>query len=250
MPSTINRRVGILKSVLSKAALWGCIEQSPLKGMKRLRIDKMGRVRFLSNYEDKRLRGALEDREKEERLKRDRYNEWLLTRHKEPIPALDGQFVDHLRPLVLLALNTGMRRGEIFNLRWADVHLKGKQLTVRGEQAKSGNTRYLPLNNEAFATLVAWRNQTTGDGLVFPSPTTGERLIHIKRSWAGLLKRAQIHDFRFHDLRHTFASRLVMAGVDLNTVRELLGHSSIDMTLRYAHLAPEHKADAVAKLNS
>lgn len=249
-PSTINRRVTTLKSVLSRATLWGFIEQSPLKGTKLLRTDKMGKVRFLSNEEEIQLRSALDARERDERQKRDRYNDWLIARHKQPVPALDGQFCDHLKPLVLLALNTGMRRGEIFNLRWPDVDLKGKQLTIRGEQAKSGNTRYLPLNNEAFAILVAWRNQTTGDGLVFPSPTTGERLNHIKRSWAGLLKRAKIQDFRFHDLRHTFASKLVMAGVDLNTVRELLGHSSIDMTLRYAHLAPEHKAAAVALLDS
>ena len=97
---------------------------------------------------------------------------------------------------------------------------------------------------------LAWRNQTDSTGLVFPSPVTGESLISIKRSWGAVVKDAKLEDFTFHDLRHTFASKLVMKGVDLNTVRELLGHASIDMTLRYAHLAPEHKAAAVAVLNT
>jgi integrase len=84
--------------------------------------------------------------------------------------------------------------------------------------------------------------------LVFPGRDGESRLVDIKTGWMALLRKAEITQFRFHDLRHTFASKLVMAGVDLNTVRELLGHADIKMTLRYAHLAPEHKAAAVAKL--
>ena len=114
--------------------------------------------------------------------------------------------------------------------------------------AKSGKTRYVPLNDEAVRILKTWRtSDVTPTGYVFPG-AGGERLIDVKTAWKPLLRVAGVTGFRFHDLRHTFASRLVMAGVDLNTVRELLGHADLKMTLRYAHLAPEHKAAAVAKL--
>lgn len=108
--------------------------------------------------------------------------------------------------------------------------------------------RHLPLNAEALDTLKRWKKQSKATGLVFPSPKTGGRMDNINSSWEELCELAEVADFRFHDLRHSFASRLVMAGVDLNTVRELLGHSDIRMTLRYAHLAPDKLAEAVAKL--
>jgi len=92
--------------------------------------------------------------------------------------------------------------------------------------------------------LVNWKQQTSSIGFVFPSKD-GTRLDNVKKSWDGLLTLAKIEGFRWHDLRHTFASKLVMAGVPLNTVRELLGHSDLAMTLRYAHLAPDSKAAAV-----
>lgn len=135
-------------------------------------------------------------------------------------------------------------------------------MTVQGPTAKSSTTRHIPLNTEAAVTLRDWRTdlrelqrrakrvrktKRSHEQLVFPGKN-GAPLTHVRRAWESVLRSARIARFRLHDLRHTFASNLVMAGVDLNTVRELMGHSDISMTLRYAHLAPEHKAAAVAKL--
>ena len=151
--------------------------------------------------------------------------------------------------MVILSLQTGLRRGELFTLLWPDVELDGGYLTVRGSNAKSLKTRHVPLNDRAREVLLGWKRQSLGDdGLVFPGKE-GKPFDNVNSSWRRVLDDAGIRKFRWHDLRHDFASKLVMAGVDLNTVRELLGHADLQMTLRYAHLAPEHKAAAVAMLN-
>ena len=166
-----------------------------------------------------------------------------------------GAYTDHLTPIVLLALNTGLRRGELLSLRWADIDRVARVLNVRGEGTKSGDSRAVPLNREALETLTVWsddagsKDDTPSAGLIFPGDD-GEEMGTLKTGFTAILRDAKIVGFRFHDLRHSFASKLVQAGVDLNTVRELLGHADLKMTLRYAHLAPEHKAAAVAKLVS
>jgi integrase len=164
------------------------------------------------------------------------------------LPQRDGELLDHLKPMVLLALNTGMRRGELFSLRWADVDLHAKMITVRASSAKSGQTRRIPLSPEAITILTAWHKRQEGHhGLVFPG-MSGDRLTNINKSWGALIKAAKIDGFNFHDLRHSFASKLVQVGIDLNTVRTLLGHSEIATTLIYAHLAPDNLRAAVEKL--
>jgi integrase len=150
--------------------------------------------------------------------------------------------------MILLAMNTGMRRGELFNLHWENIDLDRATITISGDIAKSGKTRHIPLNAISLKVLNDWRRQSQCDGLVFINPVTGNVFDNVTKAWDGILKAAGIEKFRWHDMRHHFASKLVMKGVDLNTVRELLGHADIKMTLRYAHLAPEHKANAVAKL--
>ena len=121
-------------------------------------------------------------------------------------------------------------------------------LTVTGITTKTNTTRYIPLNKTVLDCLQAWQPKDVDlDAYVFAGKD-GARVVDIKTAWKALMTAAKVSNFRVHDLRHTFASKLVQAGVDLNTVRELLGHSDIKMTLRYAHLAPEHRAAAVAKL--
>ncbi len=246
-PATANRSITRLKGVLSRAVEWGLLADHPLSRLKRLKVDKLGRVRHLLPDEEERLKAALDEREEKIRAERDSANRWRLERDQQPLSDLrQVAFADHLKPLVLLSLNTGMRRGEVFNLHWRDVDLKNKVLTVEGATSKSGQTRHIPLNRPALETLKAWKMQSSGR-YVFPGKDGG-RLNNIKNSWTALLARAGITDFRWHDLRHTFASKLVMTGAPLNTVRELLGHSDIAMTLRYAHLASDSKAAAVELL--
>ncbi len=247
--STINRDLNTLRGALSRAVEWGMLSTHPLAKVKASKVDTRAVVRFLAADEDKRLRAALVARDDVRRAERRSANRWRLERGYDPWPDL-GVYTDHLTPLVLLALNTGLRRGELFHLRWRDVDLAANVLTVRGDGAKSGQTRHVPLNVEAVTVLTTWRGDPRPAlGFVFPSPfAADEPLEDIKKAWLPLMRAAKIVAFRFHDTRHTFASRLVQAGVDLNTVRELLGHADLKMTLRYAHLAPEHKAAAVAKL--
>lgn len=249
--ASVNRRLMALKAVLSKAVEWGVIEENPIRQVKPLKLNQDQRVRYLSEDEELRFRKALDDRQAEIVKERISANSWRATREVELLPDLSKRrFVDYLKPICILAMNTGMRRGEIFQLEWASVDFKLKQIKIKAASAKSGKSRDIPMNDEVLQTLLTWRNETESESLVFPSPVTGKVMNNIKKSWARFMQLSGIKEFRFHDLRHHFASRLVMAGVDLNTVRELLGHSSIDMTLRYAHLAPEHKAAAVALLDS
>ena len=247
--TTANRDFSDLRACLNKAVTWGFIDENPAGKVQQLKIDRLPRPRFLSADEENRLRDVLDARE--ERLRRARIsgNEWRQVRGYQLYAVRNhDEFTDHLKPLVILSLNTGCRRGELFSLKWEDVDLDQAQITIRAETAKSGQTRYIPLNEEAETILRSWKEQC-GIGYVFPG-RNGAKLNNVKKSWGKVLGDAGIINFRWHDLRHTFASRLVQAGVDLNTVRELLGHSSYAMTLRYAHLAPEHKAEAVAKLVS
>ena len=246
---TLNRDLDDLKAALARAADWGLIQASPLAGVKRAKVDRAASVRFLSEDEEHRLRDALDAREERIRAERDSANAWRAERGYRLLPDLrQAAFADHLKPLVLVSINAGVRRGELYSLTWRHVDLERAILTVAGATTKSGATRHLPLNSEARAVLEGWRAQAGKlEGLVFPG-RGGERLNNTHKAWTTVLAAAGIRDFRWHDLRHHFASRLVMLGVDLNTVRELLGHSTYAMTLRYAHLAPEHKAAAVSRL--
>lgn len=212
-PATVKRDIATLHSLFTKAVKWGYLDSHPLTTLQRIKQPDNGVVRYLDANEEKRLLTALRAKQ-------------------TPL---------YLRTIVTVAMNTGLRRGELLQLDWSSVNLKKRILTVTAKTAKSSKVRHVPLNKKATVMLRLWRMKSGGQGAVFG-------LTDIKKSWTSLLKLAEISDFRFHDLRHHFASKLVVNGIDLNTVRELLGHSDIRMTLRYAHLAPEHKAAAVEVL--
>lgn len=241
-PTTVLRDLFTLSSVLRRAVKAGELAENPVRRVDKPRIDRRGKVRFLDQAEESRLRGALMKRDLEIQRQRTISNERRQTRHQRLLPPLT-HFGDHLTPAILLSMNTGLRRGEVLKLRWSTVDFNRRLLTVEGRNAKNRQTRHVPLNEEAMGVLQRWREQSGTGARVF-DVTTG-----FRATWEKILKRARITHFRWHDLRHHFASRLVQQGVPLNTVRDLLGHSSVGMSLRYAHLAPDQRREAVAKLN-
>ncbi len=248
-PATINRNITVLKSAITKAVEWGFLKENTIRNLKQFKIDRSPKVRYLSVEEETRLRQALLERENQLKQERVNANQWRKVRGYPLMPeSAEGELFDYLMPMVLISINTGLRRGELFNLTWEMISLSERSLILGGEITKNSSSRYIPLNDEAYSLLnQLYKKSDLKKGLVFPSKNN-QPFNHVKRSWASILNKAEISQFRWHDLRHHFASKLVMAGVDLNTARELLGHSDIKMTLRYAHLAPEYKINAVKKI--
>ncbi len=235
-PATISYAYNRLRAVFNRAVEWGFIESHSLDSVKIPKIDNK-RIRYLSASEEQALLEELHTRD--ERMKKqylDRYG-------KRAQSIVSQRYVDYLEPLVVLAMNTGMRKGEMLTLKWSHINMEDRYLTIRSENAKSKTKRTIPLNNTVFDMLTVWQKQNADTELVFEHD--GNALPTYQYQWETLLKDAGIQNFRFHDLRHHFASKLVMKQVDLNVVRELLGHADLKMTLRYAHLAPEHKSSAV-----
>jgi integrase len=246
--ATIVRDLNNLRSVLRLALERRYLREHPFRGWRKPKVEDNGVTRYLSPEEEGRLRAALAERDEEARRERASANEWRAERGYALLSAITPtDYPDHLTPMTLLSLNSGLRFGELAALEWPAVDMRARVLTVRAATAKGAKTRHVPLNAEALDVLARWRAQGAGAGLVFPGPN-GSRIASIKTSWAGVLKRARISGFRWHDLRHTFASKLVQRGVDLAVVRELLGHGDFSLTLRYAHLEPKQRAEAVARL--
>lgn len=214
--ASVNRRLACFKHMLTKAHEWDMIPRETLDRLRRVKLhrEENRRLRYLSTEEIRRLIAAA---------------------------------APHLRPIIIFALNTGCRRGEILNLTWDRVDLRHGFIYLT--ETKSGKAREIPINQTLRAVLEKLPRRIDSD-LVFFNPETGGRWQELKRSFATACRIAKIQDFRFHDLRHTFASHLVMAGVDLTTVSRLLGHASLTMTLRYAHLAPDHLQTAVNVLDT
>lgn len=192
------------------------IDRNPAAQIRRT-TENNGRVRFLDDKEEVDLRRV------------------ILKRCPAQILALD------------IALNTGMRASEQFGLKWSQVDLERKILTL--PKTKNGSVRHIPLNSVAISAFAELHAKHEGGQEVFPSNRKdGAALVSAKGWFKPALKDASIKGFTWHCLRHTFASRLVMAGVDIRTIGELLGHKTLAMTMRYAHLAPAHNAAAVDKL--
>ena len=168
---------------------------------------------------------------------------------EEEIERLLSSCSGYLNDVVHVALNTGMRKGEILGLRWEHVDFNLGMIHVADR--KNSESRDIPMNEILVETFEALEGRADpGQESVFFNPKTGKPYDDVKKSFRAALNEAGINDFRFHDLRHTFASHLVMNGCDLMTLKELLGHKDISMTMRYAHLSPDHKRLAVKKMEN
>ena len=246
--ATITRDLTNLQSVMRLAVEKRYRRDNPFKSWRKPKVEDNGVTRYLEPEEEERLRSALIARDEKNRSERRSANEWRAERGHEPLPEIGkNEYSDHLTPMVLLSINSGLRYGELASLEWPAMNFRAKVLTVTGRTAKGAKTRHIPLNAEALDVLKRWRGQGTGAGLVFMNDD-GLRIASVKTAWLRVLKDARIKAFRWHDLRHTFASKLVQRNVDLVVVRELLGHGDFTLTLRYAHLKPGQTADAVARL--
>ena len=204
--ASINRELSTLKHMYTMAIQWGYVSQNPAKKVKLLK-EPPGRVRYLS---------------------------------KEEIGKLLDACNESLKPIVITALNTGMRRGEIMELRWENVDLKERIIHII--DSKNNQSRMLPINNTLYDVLKQLPKENER---VFGSNGLPRSITNAFRK---AVKKVEIKDFRFHDLRHTFASYLAMSGCNLRTIQELLGHKNFQMTLRYAHLSQANLRDAVQRL--
>jgi integrase len=212
-PATLNRELASLRHLLRLAVE----EWQVLAALPRIKLLKEpeGRLRFLSEDEIARLLEASRR-------------------------SLNAQ----LTAIVAVAVNTGMRLGELMRLRWEDVDFSRGVVLLR--HTKSGKRREIPMNDAVDAALNALAGAKV-EGPVFRK-ASGERWGSIRTAWDNACRAAKLEDVHFHDVRHTFASHMMMRGASLGDLRDLLGHADIKMTMRYAHLSPAHRRAAVDKL--
>ncbi len=235
-PSTVVRYLAALSHVFTTAVReWGWIEDSPMRKVSKPK-EPRGRVRFLDEQELDRLLLACKEST----------NPWLY-------------------PAVMVAVSTGMRKGELMNLTWADVDFTRKRIILH--ETKNGERRAVPIAGQAFDLLVEMEKRRRVDtNLLFPkliSPGNGttfqkhdleqvqkvQKPVELRGAWKAALQKAEIENFRFHDLRHCAASYLAMSGASLTEIAEILGHKTLEMVKRYAHLTETHKYEVVDRMN-
>lgn len=217
--ATVNRYLAALSHVFTIAVReWGWVNSSPVIQISNL-PEARGRVRFLSDDERQRLLEACKESSCKE-----------------------------LYLLVVLFLSTGARRMEILGLLWSDIDLNRKVIIL--SDTKNGETRLLPIQGLAHKLISDYANiKHIHSGLVFPSRHNANKPLEIRSPWEAALKKANIKDFRLHDLRHSAASYLAMNGATLSEIAEVLGHKTLQMVKRYSHLSEAHTASVVASMN-
>lgn len=221
-PSTVVRYLAALSHALGVACReWGWLEDSPMRKVSKP-TEPRGRVRFLNTEERGRLLTACKN---------------------SPHP--------YLHTVVVLALSTGMRYSEIMKLVWADVDFSKKRITLH--ETKNGERRVVPLTGFALELLKEHEAKRRMDSLlIFPAQKgrNPQKPAVLRAAWTKALGEASINDFKFHDLRHSCASYLAMNGASLAEIAEVLGHKTLQMVKRYAHLSEAHTASVVESMNA
>ncbi len=237
-PATVNKKSDLLKAAAIRARRVGLVGPLPLETLERVQDPGRDAWRWLRNEEVARLLDSLQNGVEVE-VKRSNGRNYLTRKGKNP----------YLYQTTLFLLNTGARCGEMFSLTWRDVDLEHGLISLytakHGVRGGKKRVRHVPLNPALQGLLEGLRTAAkdkTPAALVF------EHRASFKRDFQAAARRAGLGHVRAHDLRHTFASHLAIAGVPLNTIRELLGHTTLNMTLRYSHLCPSATALAVEKL--
>ena len=214
-PSSVNRELELLSRIYSLAIERSEVDTNPFKGVKKLAANNV-LTRYLTSEEEDRLLSVLTGRRA------------------------------HLRPIVLMALHTGMRRGEMLSLRWEQVDFNREAIQLLW--TKSGKARSVPMNSVLREVIWELRETSGGSEYVFPNSITSMPLKDIKNAFRAAMKDAKIEGFRFHDLRHTAGTRMADAGVPITAIADILGHADVRTTMRYAHATEEAKRRAVGAL--
>ena len=208
--ATVNRELAALKHMFNLARKWKLMRENPMHDVKLFKEEKY-EMRILEKVEADLLIDAA---------------------------------VEHLKPIIIVALNSGMRKGEILNLSWNDIDFV--KYTIHVKHTKSGKDRILPISSLIAEVL---KGQDMSSKWIFPNPQRKDRALKdISSSFKTAYKRCGIEKLRFHDLRHTAATWMVNAGIDLVTIKEILGHSTIQMTMVYCHSSQESKRKAIQEL--
>jgi integrase len=215
-PATANRFRALISLCYRQGIRNNRVKVNPARAVSQ-RAENNGRIRFLKPDEEKRI-----------------------------VKVMEAEYPQQL-PAFIVALNTGMRAGELFNLTWGDVDMTRRQITI--PETKNGTVGHVTLNDEAMAALKVAKSYCLGSGYVFEN-FKGQKLGQQHRWFEDVLTKAKVSGFRWHDLRHTFCSRLAMAGIDLRVIQQLARHKTIAMTARYIHLAQDAEMIALRTLTA
>lgn len=213
---TVNIELACLRHMFNMALKWGKAQRNPMKEVKLFK-EPEGKDRILSPEEEVKLLETVRSSKK----------------------------AKHLEPVIITALQTGMRKSEVLGLKWGNVDFTNRFIVIDG--TKSGYVRKIPMNAKLTETLQDGRKRNNAE-FAF-ADKNGKPYKSFRSAWDNALKKAGIENLTFHSLRHTFGSRLGMAGVDIKTIQELMGHRDIKMTMRYSHPTAQHKRNAVEMLD-